>query len=175
MVGYQLKILTTAIFATTMLGKRLSRLQWLSLVLLTVGVSLAQLHAHHTASSTANTKVDAISDHPETSDKQSTIAGFIAVILAACTSGFSGIYFEKILKGSKTSLWVRNLQMGFSSIFIALFATIYRDGAQISENGSFMGIIFSLRSYLFASMWWLGGGCGCEVCRQYPQGLCSIF
>ena len=120
MVGYQLKILTTALFATLMLGKKLSRLQWFSLVLLTVGVSLAQLHAHHTESTALTIKADSISDHPEIVEKTSTVAGFIAVIAAACTSGFSGIYFEKILKGSQTSLWMRNLQMGGSSIIFAL-------------------------------------------------------
>ncbi len=139
MVGYQLKILTTAVFATIMLGKKLSRLQWFSLVLLTIGVSLAQLHAHHTENTAAHTKAEAISDHPEAPEKQSTVAGFVAVLLAACTSGFSGIYFERILKGSKTSLWIRNIQMGLSSIFIALFATITSDGTQIREKGFFYG------------------------------------
>ena len=131
MVGYQLKILTTALFATLMLGKKLSRLQWFSLVLLTVGVSLAQLHAHHTESTASTVKLDSISDHPEILEKTSTVAGLIAVIAAASTSGFSGIYFEKILKGSQTSLWMRNLQMGGSSIIFALFAAFGSDGAQI--------------------------------------------
>jgi len=38
--------------------------------------------------------------------------GLLAVIVACLTSGFSGVYFEKILKGSKTSLWIRNIQLG---------------------------------------------------------------
>ncbi len=139
MVGYQMKILTTALFATLMLGKRLTRLQWFSLVLLTVGVSLAQLHAHHTEHTAINAKADSISDHPDVVEKESTVAGFLAVLMAACTSGFSGIYFEKILKGSTTSLWLRNIQMGISSIFIAMFATLTSDGAQISDKGFFYG------------------------------------
>ena len=101
MVGYQLKILTTALFATLMLGRRLSRLQWFSLVLLTVGVSMAQLHAHHTVNTASNARADSISDHQEIVEKTSTLAGFAAVVMAACTSGFSGIYFEKILKEAK--------------------------------------------------------------------------
>ncbi|CAF4718558.1 unnamed protein product, partial [Rotaria magnacalcarata] len=34
--------------------------------------------------------------------------GFGAVLLASVTSGFSGVYFEKILKTGSTSVWVRN-------------------------------------------------------------------
>lgn len=40
------------------------------------------------------------------------LIGLSAVIAACITSGFSGVYFEKILKGSKTSLWIRNIQLG---------------------------------------------------------------
>lgn len=74
-VGYQVKILTTAVFSVLMLNKRLTATQWISLVILTIGVSMAQL----------STKGS------EGGDKQAnTTAGFIAVLLAACTSGFSG-------------------------------------------------------------------------------------
>jgi len=42
-VSYQLKILTTALFSVAVLHKILSRLQWLSLILLFVGVAVVQL------------------------------------------------------------------------------------------------------------------------------------
>lgn len=44
-VGYQAKILTTAVCSVLMLNRSLSRRQWAALLLLTVGVSLAQLSA----------------------------------------------------------------------------------------------------------------------------------
>ena len=128
LVGYQSKIITTAIFATFMLGRKLTTLQWISLLLLTVGVSLAQLHASSSSPSTSGTPIN-----------QNSASGFIAVLLAACTSGFSGIYFEKILKGSKTSLWLRNIQMGLSSIFIAFIGVYFQDGSQVYEKGFFFG------------------------------------
>lgn len=37
-VGYQVKILTTAVFSVLMLGKGLSKLQWGSLIILTIGI-----------------------------------------------------------------------------------------------------------------------------------------
>ena len=42
-VTYQLKILTTAMFAVTMLGKKLLPTQWLSLLTLVAGVAMVQL------------------------------------------------------------------------------------------------------------------------------------
>lgn len=69
-----------------------------------------------------------------------TTAGFVAVLLAACTSGFSGVYFESILKSSRSSLWVRNIQMGFTSIALG-FVGIYFSGELegVVQNGFFYG------------------------------------
>ena len=40
---YQLKILTTALFSVFMLKKSLSRVQWVSLVILMIAVALVQV------------------------------------------------------------------------------------------------------------------------------------
>jgi UDP-sugar transporter A1/2/3 len=42
-ITYQLKILTTALVSIFMLGKHIDLTKWISLVILTVGVSLAQV------------------------------------------------------------------------------------------------------------------------------------
>ena len=34
--------------------------------------------------------------------------------------------------------------------------------------------VFTVFCLVFAGLWWLSGGCGCEVCRQYFKGLCYI-
>lgn len=122
-VGYQVKILTTAFFSMFLLGKSLTRLQWISLIILTIGVSLAQLAAHENKQ-----------------EHENTTAGFIAVLLAACTSGFSGVWFERILKGSTTSLWLRNIQMGCSSLIVG-FIGVYtsNDRESVMTNGFFYG------------------------------------
>ena len=126
-VLYQLKILTTALFSATMLGKRFSAAKWVSLVVLTSGVALVEVSGssdRHTSSETKG---------------QNQFVGFVAVLAAACTSGFAGVYFEKILKGSEVTLWIRNIQMGLFSITIAFLTAIVQDSAQISQKGFFVG------------------------------------
>lgn len=51
---------------------------------------------------------------------QNPLIGFFAVITACFLSGFVGIYFEKILKSSDVSLWLRNVQLATLSMPIAL-------------------------------------------------------
>lgn len=40
------------------------------------------------------------------------LIGFGAVLASTLTSGFAGVYFEKILKTGPTSVWMRNIQLG---------------------------------------------------------------
>jgi len=120
---YQLKILTTALFSATMLGRKFSALKWFSLVILTIGVVLVQCSG--SSDSGANDEND---------DRNRSI-GLVAVLSAACTSGFAGVYFEKILKGSEITLWIRNIQMGLPSILIALATVYIHDSVDVTRKG----------------------------------------
>jgi UDP-sugar transporter A1/2/3 len=124
---YQLKILTTAVFSKTMLGRQFSMTKWLSLVVLTAGVAVVQLSGSGDSSSKG-----------DDADKNRAI-GLTAVLCAACTSGFSGVYFEKILKGSDVSVFVRNIQMGIPSMIVALCTCYINDGVEIQQKGFFIG------------------------------------
>lgn len=124
-VCYQLKILTTAVFSMVLLQRTFSPKKWAALVLLTVGVSIVEISGSHD-----DTKSD--------SEKQSQFIGLVAVLCAACTSGFSGVYFEKILKGSQTSLWLRNVQMGIPSVIIAFITVYAKDATAVAQQG-FLG------------------------------------
>ncbi|CAG4964827.1 unnamed protein product [Parnassius apollo] len=104
-VTYQLKLLTTAIFAVIVLKRKLKRWQWFALGLLVGGVALVQLSsAAKEAKPTANLQ------------EQSKVIGFGAALSACVISGFAGIYFEKVLKESDISVWMRNVQLSLLSL-----------------------------------------------------------
>lgn len=142
-VTYQLKILTTAIFSVLMLGKTLHHHQWVSLFLLFVGVALVQV-AEMGKSSTHHDGQSSTSHNSSQTREQSPFLGFMAILSACCLSGFAGVYFEKILKGtSEVSLWVRNLQLAFFAIpfgFLQVFVT--SDYDSVSTKGFFFGYTF---------------------------------
>ncbi|CAG9529704.1 unnamed protein product [Cercopithifilaria johnstoni] len=129
-VTYQLKILTTALFSVTMLGRKLNSQKWISLFLLTVGVVLVQLPTDlDKATSAAKSSLYTDSDK---------MVGLLTVIAACFLSGFAGVYLEKVLKSS-TSLWMRNLQLAFFSIFSGFFMVWFYDFKQVNEYGFFQG------------------------------------
>lgn len=169
-VTYQLKILTTAIFSVLMLGRVLSMRKWFSLVLLIVGVSIIQvpqalapspkeeesrwsrtLQKLHDLGSNAASHLSqrsvsaglhqARATHESEMNRQ---VGLMAVLIACALSGLAGVTFEKILKDSSTarstSLWVRNCQLSFWSLFPAFFlGVLWKDGAIIAKTGFFAG------------------------------------
>jgi len=130
-VVYQVKILTTALFAITMLGQTQSKRQWIALLMLFCGAALAQF-----ATSSPPTEKDTLPD-------RNIWLGLAACLSATVTSGFNGVYTEKVLKTTKPSLWVRNIQLGlFGSI--AGFMTVYvKDSEHVFTHGFFGGYDYS--------------------------------
>jgi UDP-galactose transporter len=135
-VMYQLKILATAVFTVTLLKRNISVKKWISLVLLMVGVAAVSVLPD---GSDGKEKPKGIEAHARTNMNRSL--GMISVIIACATSGLAGVYFEKVLKDSaKVTLWVRNVQLSFYSLFPALFiGVMLKDGQEISKLGFFAG------------------------------------
>ena len=73
------------------------------------------------------------SDSQELNSKElsagSQFVGLMAVLTACFSSGFAGVYFEKILKETKQSVWIRNIQLGkfkmFSNITFKVIILLY--------------------------------------------------
>jgi UDP-sugar transporter A1/2/3 len=104
LVLYQAKIITTAIFYSTLLSRRLSTKEWACVIALCLGVSMVE-----------SSQVEVVPNHA------SNITGVVAVVFACLSSGVAGVYFEKILKSSRSSIWMINMQM---SLLSAFFCTV---------------------------------------------------
>ena len=122
-----MKILTTALFSVVLLRKKLSLLQWVSLVLLFIGVSLVQINSQ-------NTKLS-----PGLAE-QNPFIGLVAVLVCCMMSGFAGVYFEKILKGGRhQDIWILNIQMCSVGVISSTIVTQINDSPIMSEKGYFFG------------------------------------
>ncbi|XP_049603814.1 solute carrier family 35 member A3b isoform X2 [Syngnathus scovelli] len=127
-VTYQLKILTTALFSVSMLGRRLGFYQWLSLLVLMAGVTLVQWPTGSGGDS-----------EQKVLSASTQFVGLMAVLMACISSGFAGVYFEKILKETKQSLWVRNIQLGLFGFVFGSFGMMVYDGGRVTQSGMFQG------------------------------------
>lgn len=125
-VTFQIKILTTALFMVTILKRSLRFLQWVSLIILTTGVAIIQIQNVKGTSKTSE-------------DSKNALFGLFCVVMACVLSGLAGVYFEKILKNSKVSIWVRNIQLGMFGTFFALMTTYLSDFDKVMEQGFFFG------------------------------------
>uniref|UniRef100_A0A182IZ71 UDP-N-acetylglucosamine transporter n=1 Tax=Anopheles atroparvus TaxID=41427 RepID=A0A182IZ71_ANOAO len=136
-VTYQLKILTTAVFAVLILRRRLLPTQWAALVFLVVGVASVQL-----ANSGSDNAVPAATRQQTISSgngDQNRLVGFSAALGACFLSGLAGIYFEKMLKGADISIWMRNIQLSLLSLPFGLLTCFVNDGAALTARGFFFG------------------------------------
>jgi len=130
-ISYQMKLIMTAIFSVLILHRKLYTHQWISIFLLACGIALVQLPTDSSSGSTSILNVN------ETVDK---ILGFLSVIVACSSSGIAGVYFEKILKKGKATLWIRNIQLSFFSVIPGyLIGCLLLDGKIIKEKGFFGG------------------------------------
>lgn len=125
-VTYQLKILTTALFAVVLLRRSLGSHQWMALFLLLAGIGLVQVSDVKDSNMTGNVE-------------QSRLLGMIAALSACVLSGFAGIYFEKILKGSEISVWMRNVQLSVISVPAGLIHAYVKDWELLVDKGFFFG------------------------------------
>ncbi|ERE82405.1 CMP-sialic acid transporter [Cricetulus griseus] len=143
-VTYQLKIPCTALCTVLMLNRTLSKLQWVSVFMLCGGVILVQWK-------------------PAQATK---------VVTRSYGIERGGVYFEKVLKSSDTSLWVRNIQMYLSGIVVTLVGTYLSDGAEIKEKGFFYGYTYYVWFVIFlASV----GGLYTSVVVKYTDNIMKGF
>uniref|UniRef100_A0A3B3XQF7 Uncharacterized protein n=1 Tax=Poecilia mexicana TaxID=48701 RepID=A0A3B3XQF7_9TELE len=160
-VTYQLKILTTALFSVLMLRKSLSRVQWVSLLLLFAGVAIVQVQQE-------GKKEAAVAD----ASNQNYMVGLVAVVISCLSSGFAGVYFERILKGSSASVWMRNVQLGIFGTALGLLGMWWNDGAAVAERGFLFGYTGMVWCVIFNQAF---GGLLVAVVVKYADNILKGF
>ncbi|XP_058831024.1 UDP-N-acetylglucosamine transporter [Topomyia yanbarensis] len=166
-VTYQLKILTTAVFAVIILRKRLLPTQWGALVALVIGVASVQL-AQTDSGGEAASRQQQMPGEPD----QNRLLGFGAAVGACFLSGFAGIFFEKMLKGADISIWMRNIQLSLLSLPFGLLTCVVNDGAKLTADGFFFGYDGFI-CYLIGLQ--AGGGLIVAVVVKYADNILKGF
>ncbi|KAJ1446009.1 nucleotide-sugar transporter-domain-containing protein [Pelagophyceae sp. CCMP2097] len=162
---YQMKLLTTALFSVLLLGRRLKALQWAAIALLAGG--LAGVGAAQGQSASGNDLAHA-----------SFAVGFAAVSAACCTSGFSSVYFEKVVKRRRKpgqrpkSVWACNAQLATFSCIIAAIGAWVKDGALIRDRGFLAGFTPLVWVVVFLQA---GGGLCTAAVIAYADNLLKGF
>ena len=88
------------------------------------------------------------------------------------SSGFAGVYFEKILKGSKTSLWFRNVQLGLFGALTGIAGVFISDGHKVTEKGFFFGYNPTIIIMIIIQA---GGGLLVAVVIKYADNILKGF
>jgi UDP-galactose transporter len=113
-------------------------------------------------------------DHPD----MNRSVGLMAVLIACALSGLAGVCFEKVLKQSPptqkpVSLWVRNCQLSFWSLFPAFFiGVLWVDGANLAKAGFFAGYNFVVWT---AILFQAGGGIIVALVINYADNIAKNF
>eukprot|EP00592_Proboscia_alata_P006603 CAMPEP_0194360138 /NCGR_PEP_ID=MMETSP0174-20130528/7417_1 /TAXON_ID=216777 /ORGANISM="Proboscia alata, Strain PI-D3" /LENGTH=372 /DNA_ID=CAMNT_0039131429 /DNA_START=137 /DNA_END=1255 /DNA_ORIENTATION=+ len=165
-VTYQSKLLTTAIVSVFMLNRKYTFQQWVCLGTLGVGVAIVVL-GEKKKSSEGDDLSNELNDAPE----QSLKIGLVAVAISCLSSALAGVYFEKVVKNvgisdgsAPVSLWMRNIQMSFFSIIIAVLQKAYNENKALTD-GDEDGILEKPFMFGFTAWVWV------LICLQSGGGL----
>lgn len=122
LVMYQLKVITTAIFYSSLLQRRINNKEWLTIIILAIGVGMVQ-----------SSQKEFLPHHA------SNVIGMFSVAFACVTSGMAGVFFEKTIKQSKSTIWMINVQMSLLSCVLSMIITMVSSTDIIIDLGFFSG------------------------------------
>lgn len=104
-----------------------------------------------------------------------TPLGLSAAISGCIVSAAASVYFERIVKDATTpvSLWTRNVQLSFYSLFPALFiGVVFVDGEEIGQHGFFSGYNWIVWvTVAFQAL----GGILISLCVTYADNIAKSF
>mmetsp|Transcript_4869 Transcript_4869/g.17412 ORF Transcript_4869/g.17412 Transcript_4869/m.17412 type:complete len:336 (-) Transcript_4869:2826-3833(-) len=155
------KIFTCAFFSYTMLGTSLRKKEMLALLFLALGMFLVQsnedLHSRQLVSTSVSREI-----------------GFAAVLVACCTSGYAGVYLERIYKRDThdDTILSKNMQLSLFSFPVSVSVAMIKDGRSYRSDGIFAGYDSCIVAIIFLQA--LGGIIVASVMR-YASNLLKCF
>lgn len=160
----QVKILTTAVFSVYILDMKISRMQKLSLLCLTIGVAIGEfvinmpprlsVFTRRLFSVVEFSSADHSSHAIEATHNEAF--GIAALLLACLISGFAGVYFEKVVKhGRKLSIYIRNVQLAIYGVCFGVLSVFITDENAVEKYGFFQG--YTLTTWLVIALFAIGG------------------
>lgn len=159
----QLKIIATALFSVVLLRRTLGCRRWISLFVLTASIALVQISQMSSSSS---------GDGGGDEGSKNLPLGLAISVVVSTISGFSGVYFELVLKGSPISVWVRNLHLATFSTFVAVGAVLSNDYADVQRCGFFAGYRPVVWLYVAVQA---GGGLLIAAVIKYADNILKAF
>ncbi len=126
----QTKIITTAFFSVIILKTKLKKIQYVSILTLTIAMILVQFR-----------KTDVSPQAEVLGLVHHRVTGLLAILLATTISGFSSVYVEVLLKSSDENVTVFdvNIQLGLFSVPFAMLAGAVKDLQRFRVVGIFHG------------------------------------
>lgn len=160
-VTYQAKLVTTAVVSVIMLQRKYSLQQWICLVVISVGVAVVVLGEK--GGSSKESEGDEVDDG---SVKQNLFVGLVAVTTACFSSALAGVYFEYVVKKPAASgqsvpapsLWMRNMQLAFFSVCIALGQGLFQSAKASSSETPPNGYFHGFTAWVWILVWLQAGG-----------------
>lgn len=159
----QLKTLTTAAFAVTILSRYISTTKWRALVLLIVGCILVASPVFNSCETDSKKQSSSLVNY---------MAGSLAAILICILSGYAVTYFEQILKssGEKLTIWERNFQLAFYSIGLMIIYVTFSNMQDVTRANQPMfagwSMVTVLLSFIAAA-----GGLLVAACLKYADAI----
>ena len=127
-----IRIYFNAVFMRMFLGTVLSERQWLSLIILAAGLTVAQLNNNVSIHFHGHTR------------------GYVLVIFACLASSIGGVYSEKLLKGrsSGDNIHWTNAQLYSWGFVLGLFSTMQLGAGAVTSTNFFHGYDFVVISLI---------------------------
>jgi len=147
----QSKLLFTGLFMSIILKRRLSRRQFLALVVLMIGTILTQLSEMSRSAITGG----------------NAVYGGMLALAGAALSALPNVYYEKVLKTEGHNLWSKNIQLSF---WIWFWLVVISLPSLLSREGIHLPSLATMMTGITASVWLVIVLQGCR-CLLVPATL----